>query len=640
MNNDYGLDTLNDYILLIIIDFLDLKTKLKVHLTCKRFHYLISGWFYKQKALGDLNYSQIDLCNNQVHRLDEYQFSLRPITDNSSNNDWNLNIMLLNRVFQLAKNVECLHFNCLDDENSVNERLIISILGSLPKLTCLSFGIGLQISSKNWNLIINQLGNQLKHLQINRVNYLTLENIVRHCPNLITLHIRFCPSSIGCVFYLWPKLRRLKIQSMTTIYLRNALFTDRSRYSNFLENEDDDNIINLVDDEVNVNNVNQFGPRDNLSSSVNNSGSSTDNNLTINSTRNENNIQISRTEQFLNQLDNIWYLNLIELRLNRVTVKSLTVIFNHCISLQVLDLVLFFNRQSLVLENQDFIQVAHRLMNMRLFALDVHSKWLSVQLDKGLALMLNEWPKIEVLILKRGLITEDLFDRIKQVCKNLKVICVEFYDQVPYNHRLNEITDRVVDSLIQLSELTKLRLHFTGITDEGTVKLIESCKKLKYLDLFGCTQITCRSLKAISNHLNKANRCNAIFLGDTNNFRKRRSKMNEITILTRNIESHQKYNLGLKNKANQSTEVFYRSIDSSESTESIDSDYSLYSCKKFNTITANCIECDKEPMIFYLSINKTKINLKKDKINYPNTLFILSEDDQLWNCYNYPISNL
>ena len=161
MNNDefeFGLDNLNDYSLLHIIEFLDLKSKLKLHVTCKRFNHLISGWFCNQVAFGDLKYSQIELCTNENHNLDEYQYSLKSITENSLNNDWNLNIMMLSRLFQLATNIECLHFNCLDDENSVNEKLIITILGSLPKIKCLSFGIGLQISSKSWSSIVTQLG--------------------------------------------------------------------------------------------------------------------------------------------------------------------------------------------------------------------------------------------------------------------------------------------------------------------------------------------------------------------------------------------------------------------------------------------------------------------------------------------------
>lgn len=175
---DYRLDTLNDYCLLNIINFLDLKSKLKLHLTCKKLNHLISGWFAKQKFFGDRSYSLIDLCTNKNHRLDEHQYSLRSLTESCSNSGWNLSILLFNRLFQLADRVECLHFNCLDDESSVNERLLLSVLG-LARLTCLSFGVGLQVSAKNWSSIIGQFGNQLQHLQINRVNYLTLENIVK-----------------------------------------------------------------------------------------------------------------------------------------------------------------------------------------------------------------------------------------------------------------------------------------------------------------------------------------------------------------------------------------------------------------------------------------------------------------------------
>lgn len=335
-NEEYRLDRLNDYCLLNIINFLDLKSKLTLHLTCKKLNHLISDWFAKQKFFGDRSYSTVDLCTNRSHRLDEYQYSLRSLTESCSDSGWNLSILLLNRLFQLSDRLECLHFNCLDDESSVNERLLLSVLG-LPRLTCLSFGVGLQVSAKNWSLIISQFGNQLQHLQINRVNYLTLENIVKHCPNLVSLHVRHCPSSIGCLAYLWPKLRRLRIQSMATIYLRNALFSDRFRQvGNAFENEEnpnDENTINLIENDSNENTNNN--PGDNASHPIINT-----------------NNPISKTESHLNRLDGVWYWNLIELRLNRVTVRSMTVLFNHCINLQVLDIVLFFNRASIVFENQ------------------------------------------------------------------------------------------------------------------------------------------------------------------------------------------------------------------------------------------------------------------------------------------------
>lgn len=409
---EYRLDTLNDYCLANILSFLDLKSKLKLHLANKKLNHLISGWFANQKFFGDPSYSLVDLCTNKNHRLDEHQYSLRSLTECCSNSGWNLNIMLLNRVFRLAENVECLHFNCLDDENSVNERLVLAIL-ALPKITCLSFGVGLQVSAKNWHSIVSQFGAQLQHLQINRVNYLTLENIVKRCPNLISLHIRFCPSSIGCLPYLWPKLRRLRIQSMATIYLRNALFTDRPRLKNVFGN-DDEETVDLTVNEINENPPDQSPAGEQLQ-------------VRNDTPANENAIQLS-TEHYLNQINSVWYLNLVELRLNKVTVRSLTVLFNHCINLQVLDVVLFFNRASIVFENQDFIQLAYRMRCMRLFALDVHSKWLTVQLDNGLALTLNEWSKIEVLVVRRGLITEELFNRIKQNCVHLKVISVEVSD--------------------------------------------------------------------------------------------------------------------------------------------------------------------------------------------------------------------
>lgn len=420
---------------------------------------------------------------------------------------------------------------------------------------------------------------------------------------------------------------------MATIYLRNGLFTDRSRQRHLLDNEDDENTIDLAIDDLN-NNLRMEVSRDepfygrNMDN-LNNQPSLPNNlsNLT------------SRAERYLNQMNNTWYLNLVELRLNRITVKSLTVLFNHCISLQVLDLVLFFNRATIVFENQDFIQLSHRLTGMRLFALDVYSKWNLVQLDNGLALMLQEWPKIEILIIKRGLITEELFQRIKHNCKNLKVISVEFCDQIPYNHRLNEITDRVVDSLVEFNKLTKLRLHFTGLTDDAVIKLVENCKCLKYLDLFGCLKVTDKSLRAIASMLNKTNRCNAIFLSRPTSQRlstKQNLLKREQTKTRKQATMKSRYNLR-KRKSIQS--FLQCSIDSSgqstQSDESINS--SLYSCKQFDTITANCVDCGKKPQTFYLSINRTKIVLKK--FDQSNTLFIVGEDHEIWNNYNYSDSS-
>ena len=619
----FKLDTLNDYCLLNIIKFLDLKSKLKLHMTNKKLNNLISGWLSNQKFFGDPNYSLVELCTNKSHHLNDYQYSLRPLTEYRSNSGWNGNIMALNRLFQLAGNLECLHFNCLDDENSVNERLVISIL-SLSRITCLSFGVGLQVSPKNWNSIVSQFGNQLQHLQINRVNYLTLENIIKHCPNLISLHIRFCPSSIDCLSYLWPKLRRLRIQSMATIYLRNALFTDRYRQVNVF---DDEETVDLTLDEIHENQgVNHpAGEQLIIRNNANNPVSNPTRNPTGNPTGNPTNT----VERHLSRMDNVWYWNLVELRLNKVTVRSLTVLFNHCINLRVLDVVLFFNRGSIVFENQDFIQLAYRMRCMRLFALDVHSKWLTVKLDQGLASTLNEWSRIEVLVIKRGLITEELFNRIKQNCRHLKVISVEFYDCIPYNHRLNEITDRVVDSLVELSELVKLRLHFTGLTDVGVTRLVENCTNLKYLDLFGCLQITSKSLKAIFNRLNWTNRCNAIFLN--------KNAANKSVGNNPKFESKFESKFGSEVCKSKNKKESIKSTDSldQQSLDSFDA-YSAYSCSQFNTITANCIECGKTPATFYVSINRTKIDLKKDQIQPPNTLFILSEDDPEWNCHNYP----
>ena len=302
--------------------------------------------------------------------------------------------------------------------------------------------------------------------------------------------------------------------------------------------------------------------------------------------------------------------------------------------------------------------MAYRLRHLRLFALDVHSKWLGVPLDKGLALTLNEWPNIEVLIIKRGLITEELFSRIQQNCKRLKVISIEFYDSIPYNHRLTEITDRVVDSLVELSELVKLRLHFTGLTDDGAIRLIENCPNLKYLDLFGCLRISSKTLKAISARLNRLNRCSAIFRngGGVRNWKKSelhaasghslsgqpvagktmsrklvKDKVMNDTTLNEKVVSERKEN---QSKWNKSRKL----IDSPEqqSLDSLEEDYSSYSCKQFDTMSANCIECGKAPATFYVSINRTRIDLKKESIRLPNTLFLLSEDDPKWICYNYP----
>lgn len=270
------------------------------------------------------------------------------------------------------------------------------------------------------------------------------------------------------------------------------------------------------------------------------------------------------------------------------------------------------------------------MRHIRLFALDVHSKWMAVPLDKGLALTLNEWSGIEVLIIRRGLITEELFSRVQQSCKRLKVISVEFYDCIPYNHRLGEITDRVVDSLIELNELVKLRLHFTGLTDFGAMRLIENLSNLKYLDLFGCLRITSKTLKAISARLNRANRCKAIFL----NTGGRNWKKSELPVvsghnLSVNLVDEKEENKSKWNKSH---------IDSldQQSLDSFEEDYSAYSCKQFDIVTANCIECGKAPATFYVSTNRTRIDLKKEKIRLPNTLFLLTEDDPKWNSYNYP----
>lgn len=211
-NDEFNFDSLNDYCLLHILDFVDLKSKLKLYLTSERLNRLTKAWFNQQKAFGDTRYSQVRLCTKKDHILDEYQYSLESsISANNSFKDWDLNIIFLNSLFSLSKNIECLHFNCIDDENSLNERLIFTILSNLPKLKCLSFGIGLQMSSKCWSSIVNNLGNQLEHLQVNRVNYPTLEYIVKKCPYLLSLYIRYCPNSIGCIVNLWPRLRRLRI---------------------------------------------------------------------------------------------------------------------------------------------------------------------------------------------------------------------------------------------------------------------------------------------------------------------------------------------------------------------------------------------------------------------------------------------
>lgn len=127
---------------------------------------------------------------------------------------------------------------------------------------------------------------------------------------------------------------------MATIYLRNALFTDRFRQVNAFENSDDETL-NIA--------VNEMGEHLRM-----NQLATGEQHPVRNDNQNDENMSnlIGRAERYLNRLNNVWYWNLFELRLNKVTVRSMTVLFNHCINLKVLDVVLFFNRASIVFENQ------------------------------------------------------------------------------------------------------------------------------------------------------------------------------------------------------------------------------------------------------------------------------------------------
>src|SRR5690606_23617310 len=97
------------------------------------------------------------------------------------------------------------------------------------------------------------------------------------------------------------------------------------------------------------------------------------------------------------------------------------------------------------------------------------------------------WQFLYTLTLRRGIVNKRLLEQLPSSCSNLHHLGLIFVDQVPFNHRFDQIDDTIVDSLKKLRKLTMLRLHFTSLTTHGVRELLHSLlpKSLRCLDLLG-----------------------------------------------------------------------------------------------------------------------------------------------------------
>jgi hypothetical protein len=653
--------TLNDDCLLQVIAHLDLMSKLRLSIANQRLRHLLLNWFRQQKTYGDTDHLAHPLCHD--HRLPQNN-SIQSLIQAR----WSLNLTRLQILLQLSPNVRCVHLNCVDDEQFVDERLCSVLINCAPNLTCLSFGFGLQISSLGWNLIVQRLGDQLQRLHINRVRLRTLESILRACPQLKALQLRCCPNVVEALRLLGPQLETLHILSKSVyLHLNLRHFRPRNRYSprhrNFNEavvrdvidqmnveladlidlassgsENDNENVPSVQIQRINVAPTTERNPTPSLRglalvaiNSHTNPGPSTSTRMigpgssSTPTTRTTSPVRTVRAPRAMSNpgtqtappvpnpnlelglvphdsmhndhiIHKLWFDSIRELRLNRISFKSLSFICQTLRNLTTLDVVIHVTRLLTQMEKQSIAQNSSHFRDLRRFTIDLHNRWPQIDMEPFLAEFVSPLGNLQSITLRRVHFQGSFFHQLKQCCTQLEALCVEFVDQVPFNHRFQELRDSIVDDLLEFEHLKMLRLHFAGISDRAVKRLLRNrfAKPLQYLDLFGCVKVSVNSILEISEQLHRVNVCDRV----------------------------------------GSSQASSESIGRSDSQESIALDDCGHNhCKYIDPYEKHCFRCNRPQFLFFFCCQKSDIKVHKLRFQLPNTLLLLDHDDPIWSRY-------